>query len=566
MTVKHYYIIASFLLISFPIYSQKQILKDSDSLLQKDFKELRTQFYETNSDVKASLYADAYLKKAKHLEDSKRIIEGYYYKGLMDSDSLKMKYIDSLTQLSVKRKDHYLMENALIIRAGDFFQAQSYKKALNLYVKAEQYAKKSNNDRMLFNINYNIGITYNIIGDYENALKTLKKSLVNSEKLGFQDQSRRLKIISSLATSYRRLGYYDSVTHYTTQAIKQTKKRPNYKYLYNLLVLKEGMNLYFKKNISSAIDSIQKTIPFFEKKEDDSNLTYAYFYLGKTHLATQRTEEGIDYLKKVDSIFLKVNYLFPETRETYELLIDHYKKKKDLKKQLTYIERLLRLDSILHDKELYLTKHISEDYNTPKLLADKQQVITSLQRKEQTYLLSIIGAIALILLIGGFLIYNYIQRNVYRKRFEQLLKDQENNKQHTIIDVSDRKKNELNIPENIVTTVLNSLTVFKEKNEFLSTNITLQKLAKRLKTNHSYLSKIVNVYEGKSFNTFVNDLRIEYTVNRLQNDAVFRKYTIDAIAEESGFSNTRTFSRAFQRKTNLNPSYFIKNLNASHTN
>jgi AraC-like DNA-binding protein len=153
---------------------------------------------------------------------------------------------------------------------------------------------------------------------------------------------------------------------------------------------------------------------------------------------------------------------------------------------------------------------------------------------------------------------------VYKKRFEQLLKDQENNKQHTIIDVSDRKKNELNIPEDIIATVLDSLAVFKEKNEFLSTNITLQKLAKRLKTNHTYLSKIVNVYEGKSFNSFMNDLRVDYTIKRLQDDATFRKYTIDAIAEESGFSNTRTFSRAFQRKTNLNPSYFIKNINASH--
>ncbi len=93
--------------------------------------------------------------------------------------------------------------------------------------------------------------------------------------------------------------------------------------------------------------------------------------------------------------------------------------------------------------------------------------------------------------------------------------------------------------------------------------MTLQKLAKRFKTNHTYLSKIINIYEGKSFNAFINELRISYTIKRLQTDAVFRKYTIDAIAEESGFSNTRTFSRAFQRKTNLNPSYFIKNLNAS---
>ncbi|MBC8756594.1 helix-turn-helix transcriptional regulator [Kordia sp. YSTF-M3] len=522
-------------------------------------------FAPQTSDVEASLYADAYLKKAKQRNDSKKIINGYYYKGLIDSDSLKIQYIDSLIQLSAKRTDHYLMENALVIKAGNFYNSRSYKKALNIYLKAQKYAKKSNNKHALFNIEYNIGIIYNLIEDYENGLNTFKESLKNFETLEFEDQWKRLQITSSMIVSYRQLGKYDSITHYTTEGIKQTHKQPKYKYLYNLFVLNEGINLYFKKKYSDAIDSIQKTVPYLKSKKDDSKLTFAYFYLAKTYLATQRTEEAIDYLKKADTIFLKINYLFPETRATYELLIDHYKKKKDLKKQLTYIDRLLRLDSIIHDKEMYLAKHISEGYNTPRLIAAKQEIIHSLQKKENFYVVSIIGAILLILLIGGFLIYQYIQRNVYKKRFEQLLKDQENTKQHTIIDVSDRKKSELNIPEDIVTSVLKNLNDFKQKDEFLSSNVTLQKLAKRFKTNHTYLSKIINVYEDKSFNQFINELRITYAIERLQTDATFRKYTIDAIAEESGFSNTRTFSRAFQRKTNLNPSYFIKNLKASHS-
>ncbi|WP_298426157.1 AraC family transcriptional regulator [uncultured Kordia sp.] len=563
MRLKHFYIIAYFLLIRLPICSQEQSLKNLDSLLRREFKELRTQFYDTDSDKDASLYAAAYLKKAKQLQDSKKIIDGYYYKALLNSDSLRTIYIDSLIQLSSKRTDHYFMENALVIKAGDFFQIQSYKEALNLYVKAQEYAKKSNNHLMLFNINYNIGIIHNLIGNYEKALKTLKRSLVNSETLGFKDNWRRLKIISSIITSYRQLNMNDSVTILASKTIKEIYTNPKYKNLYHKLVLKQGMNLYAQQNYSAAKDSIQKTVHYFKNIQDDSNLAYAYFYLGKTYVATEQREKAINYLKKVDSIFLKVNYLFPETRPTYEILIDHYKKKKDSEKQLLYIERLLKLDSILHDKELYLTNRISEDYNTPRLLANKEQIITSLQKKERSYFLGIIGAIIIILLIGGFLIYNYIQKKIYKKRFEELLKAQQTKKQHTIIDVSDAKKNELNIPEDIIKTVLNSLAVFKENNEFLSSNINLQKLAKRLKTNHTYLSKIVNVYEGKSFNTFMNDLRIDYTIERLQNDAVFRKYTIDAIAEESGFSNTRTFSRSFQRKTNLNPSYFIKNLNAS---
>lgn len=538
-----------------------------DSLLQKDFKELRTQFFNSkNSDAEDRLYANAYLKKAKQVKNSKRIIEGYYYKSLILSDSIKISYVDSLIQYSEKRSDKYFMENALVVKAGQFFRWRHYKKALNLYVDAQEYAKNNENKRTLFNIELNIGIIHDLIGNAENSLEIFKKSLKDFELLGYKDKSFRLNIMANIANSYMQLKMYDSVTYYTTTVIKQINKSPRYKELYNLLVLKEGINLFHKKNYSNSIDSIQKTVPYFKNTKDDSNLAYAYFYLGKTYLAKQNIKEGITYLKKVDTIFSKINYLFPETRATYELLIDYYKKKKDLEKQLTYINRLLRLDSIIHDKELYLTKHISEDYNTPRLIADKQQIIQSLRKKENFYVTGMVIALIVIILAIGFVCYQNIQRKKYKKRFEELLKAQEETKQHTIIDVSDQKQRALNIPEDIVNTVLKSLADFKEKNEFLATNVTLQKLAKSFKTNHTYLSKIINVYEGQSFNAFVNDLRISYAMNRLQTDAVFRKYTIDAIAEESGFSNTRTFSRAFQKKTNLNPSYFIKNLNASQSN
>ncbi|MEM6720411.1 MAG: helix-turn-helix domain-containing protein [Bacteroidota bacterium] len=533
--------------------------------MQKDFKELRTEFFNAqNPDTIALLYASAYLQKATQLQDSQKITEGLYYKSLVQTDSVKLISLNSLIARSKKSPNHYLLEDALVAKAGYFFRLRLYKKALKLYTEAQKYAIEKENQQTLFMIRLNIGIINNLIGNSKEGLDIFKKSLTNYTKLGYTNKALRLNILANIANSYMQEGMYDSVTPYTTEIIKQTQGLPKYEELYNLLVLKQGINLYHQQAYTKAVDSIEKTIPYFQQIEDESNLGYAYFYLGKTHLATQHSAKAIDYFKKVDTIFLKVNYLFPETRATYELLIDHYKKKKDLKKQLVYIERLLQLDSILHDEELYLTKHISEDYNTPRLLADKQYVIASLEEKANFYIISIVIAMLLVIIAVGFVIYQYTQRTIYKKRFEQLLKTQET-QQHSVIEVSDHKKSALQIPEDIVSTILENLEDFKQKNEFLSPNITLHKLAKRFKTNHTYLSKIINVYEGKSFNAFVNDLRITYTMNRLQKDIIFRKYTIDAIAEESGFSNTRTFSRAFQRKTNLNPSYFIKNLNASQT-
>ncbi|WP_282079668.1 helix-turn-helix domain-containing protein [Aquimarina algiphila] len=82
-------------------------------------------------------------------------------------------------------------------------------------------------------------------------------------------------------------------------------------------------------------------------------------------------------------------------------------------------------------------------------------------------------------------------------------------------------------------------------------------------SNSKYLSLFINHYEQKKFTNYINDLRIEYAMEKIKNDKKFRKYTIKAIAYETGFSNPVSFSQAFYKKTGLKPSYFIKQLESS---
>lgn len=84
-------------------------------------------------------------------------------------------------------------------------------------------------------------------------------------------------------------------------------------------------------------------------------------------------------------------------------------------------------------------------------------------------------------------------------------------------------------------------------------------MQKKLETNSTYLSKTINQYKNKNFSQYINDLRIEDTITRLREDKKFRNYSIKAIAEEVGFSNSESFSKAFFKKTGYQPSYFIKN-------
>lgn len=56
---------------------------------------------------------------------------------------------------------------------------------------------------------------------------------------------------------------------------------------------------------------------------------------------------------KVDRIFDDKQYISHDLRENYELIIKYYKSKKDLPKQLYYIEKLLKADSIINKRLPY---------------------------------------------------------------------------------------------------------------------------------------------------------------------------------------------------------------------
>lgn len=106
--------------------------------------------------------------------------------------------------------------------------------------------------------------------------------------------------------------------------------------------------------------------------------------------------------------------------------------------------------------------------------------------------------------------------------------------------------------------LLKKLDTFELEKGYLRPDIKLGELSKIFKTNSSYLSKTINLYKGKNFNQYLNDLRINYAISKLDQDKIFRKYTIKAMAEEVGFKNPDSFVDAFINKTGEQPNCFIK--------
>ncbi|WP_158237203.1 helix-turn-helix domain-containing protein [Aquimarina sp. MAR_2010_214] len=116
------------------------------------------------------------------------------------------------------------------------------------------------------------------------------------------------------------------------------------------------------------------------------------------------------------------------------------------------------------------------------------------------------------------------------------------------------------IPKNIADEILEALNNFEETKGFLKKGLSIKELANKLKTNTKYLSKTINDHKNLNFNTYINQLRINYTIKLLQSNTKLRNYNVKHLAEEVGFNNAEAFSRAFRKVTEKKPSEYLKEL------
>lgn len=64
---------------------------------------------------------------------------------------------------------------------------------------------------------------------------------------------------------------------------------------------------------------------------------------------------------------------------------------------------------------------------------------------------------------------------------------------------------------------------FEQSNTFLQSSFSLANLASLLGTNTKYLTYVLNKYYQKDFNTFINELRIDYIIQKLQIELFSRR-------------------------------------------
>ena len=94
---------------------------------------------------------------------------------------------------------------------------------------------------------------------------------------------------------------------------------------------------------------------------------------------------------------------------------------------------------------------------------------------------------------------------------------------------------------------------------YLNPALKLELLADKLSVPERIISSLLNQHIGKNFNDFVNEYRVEEAKKKLSDPSVSR-FTIAAIAFDSGFNSLPTFQRCFKQFTGVTPSQYQNSL------
>jgi AraC-like DNA-binding protein len=527
----------------------------------KDYQEIYNFFVEADSETQKIFYAKRFLEKAKkdtEVEDqTTKIIVGYRMLSVAHTDGNVLAYSDSIIRMTANNPNQYYPASAYEKKGDFFYQKRAYKRATDNYLQFFNYAQKFDQKDMISRAQYNLGVVKRRSGNKKEAIELYQKNFAYSQKNKDEITSvAYLNSISALGNIFNDVQNIDSAAYYNQLGYKEATRLQD-EYYKNHFAFNQGVTDYYKKSYQSAIDSITKHLPYFEYIHEDDKLVFGYFYAGETFRELNEEEKAVSYYKKVDSIFQKSQSIFPIIRKTYLRLDAYYKKKNDLENQLIYKNQRIKVDSILNSQESYLNKAIFKDYEIPKLKAENQNLQSQKQQQKQNYNVAIIALFVMVcLLLFGFGI-QYRKRKIYQRRFQEAINS---TKEVKSVEKQMATEQKTSVSDEIVNEILQKLEEFEMEAAFISNKITLNSLAKKLKTNPNYLSKIVNHYKKCSFSNYINNLRVEYAIEQLKVNPVYLKYTVKAIAAEVGFNNVQSFSKAFFNAKGINPSYFIREL------
>ncbi len=463
----------------------------------------------------------------------------------------------------------------------------SYSSALEIYQKGLQLSTAINDIKQIVKFKANTALINEAVGNYQLAIRNLKyieEFVGQNEDVYTKDQLLNYKsnINLNLGSAYESYFMKNSNKKYLLDSAEYFyKKSINYSQTFtdNKISAKLSLgNVYnWKKDYKNAEKTYYDVVFLSQQNNQKDILCIANYNLGEIYYIIKKYEKALVFFKKCDSIaaitqinkidFVKSNYC---QAKIYNIL---------KKPELAYKHSKIYLDNYEQFEAKLSEEALEVNYKQGVGGLTAEMVTIEKKYKDDIFLdrcLKILYMLVFVTILF-LLVKNIRDKNNAHKKMNALIEEFKANiekrnqtggeleeKPEIIPEPEEillKKENiNLSIDEAKENKIVEKLLALESKQEFLNADFTLPYVAKKIKTNTTYLSYVVNKRFGKSFGEYSNELKINYVINEMITNHMYRKYSTQAIAESVGFKNAVSFAKSFRKRTGVSPAQFANSI------
>lgn len=564
-----YYLYCFFLLLLSSAYSQNQ-----KTLTDNEYQNLHDKarlLINSNIDS-AFIYSNKIEASNNNLHKSFALgIKSYLYQLKGDSLASKRYYRTALTYLSkLKPSVEKTKLNSYLLN----FKGLSEWKRGNLNLSANAYqeglklSEEANDELQIIKFYSNLSSVYQEIGNFNLAIKIgiradrfLEKIKLRLDETLYFNQKSNINLATGnlYFKKYKKTKapiYLDSSYIFFKEALNYSNDLVTNKIVINKNI---GSILSRKQKYHEAEKIYNSTLLLSIENNLQEEISSIYYNLGYLNYAIKNNKKSEVYFQKFDSI----NNIY-KTNSTDYIFSNYYlakiyneenKEFKAKKHSTIFLNELKNYSNKLKRDELEVNYNI----NSQKIETEINEIYTKNQKKITILYFLVFSAILVISLIFYF---------NYKKRKKAELKAIDLINEYQLFNEQQTKKASLNLAIDSETEmkILMKLEKLEAEKYFLKPDFTQQEVAKKIKTNTTYLSYIVNKNYNTSFSSHYNELRINYVINEIVKNKKYREYTTQAIAESAGFKNADSFTKSFKKKTGITPFTFINEIKKRELN
>lgn len=152
------------------------------------------------------------------------------------------------------------------------------------------------------------------------------------------------------------------------------------------------------------------------------------------------------------------------------------------------------------------------------IIEKKDRVYT----KKYSFILQLSSVILIIIITFSFLFWRQKNKKIHSNYLAVIekIKNDKNSEPQEVQTSYNERVNTFNIPEETYQKILAKMRTFEKNLGFLKKDITISYLSNQFKTNPKSLSSVINSSTDKNFNTYLNDLRINYITQKLYDNRI----------------------------------------------